>query len=318
MAAYQPGATPREPFDFAKLQDIFAKYCRDFEKPISKNDKSFALNFAHVVLNEIAPAARFRRNKNEVSKLVFQTEISETVKEPVLDSDGKAVIIDGKPATIEREITKPYLSQVFIGTSQSVKPSHKFETVEDPLCLTLAEAISLAMVYYCKMITYYGSLDEPQYLLTRLAKEVYSEDSCFCLSKHFNIPKVDMFKIVNSSCQPSGQYLPHSNMDCAVAAKIIATETMLNDAERFNLIRETAQQYMAARKVSNPLALKKYLHLGGIPEDLRYHNMIALIDAVQESKREGVPIAYETKEIDDDTDALVSRLLEELDLNKDA
>lgn len=120
-------------------------------------------------------------------------------------------------------------------------------------------------------------------LLTPLCGAIFSRDAVAEMAKDLGVEEVMCLKIINESSASGGQYLPHSDLACAVVCVITATRRVTDKSTRDAMNSKVVKQYIHCRKIYEKtrfIIFSKYA-LGGVPPGLDSSTLIELYSGIQ-------------------------------------
>ncbi|KAL4703910.1 hypothetical protein ACJJTC_014830 [Scirpophaga incertulas] len=107
------------------------------------------------------------------------------------------------------------------------------------------------MVTFSKAINYcYNKLDSAK-LMSPLCGAIFSRDSLGDMAKELNMEEVRVLEIINESSTSGGQYLPSSDIACAIVCMICTTKRVTDKNIRNTMISKVVKQYIHKQKVYN-------------------------------------------------------------------
>lgn len=242
-------------FDFGDLKIKFLKYCRDFNHELQENKPSKALQFCAKILFEYGPYIRTERKGKGDKAIRFKFPYNK---------DGKLRI-----------------KVVIVTTFKDIKYTTNIESGK--LLLTFRQAALLAMVTFSKAINYCYNRPDSAKLMSPLCGAIFSRDSLGDMARDLNIEEVRVLEIINESSTSGGQYLPSSDIACAIVCMISTTKKVTDKNIRNVMISKVVKQYIHKQKVynnNNFIIFAKYA-LGGVPVGLDAETLISAFQDIQ-------------------------------------
>lgn len=222
-----------------------------------ENKTSMALEFAAKVLFEYGPMMRTERKSKGDKAIRFRFPYTRTYPD---EPEKKAELS---------------IKVVIVTTFKDVQYTKSEE--DGKMLLTFRQAGLLAIITFSKAIEFCYNHSSAK-LLTPLCGAIFSRDAISDMSKDLGIEEVLYLKIINESSASRGQYLPNSDLACAVVCMITATRRVTDKAVRDSMISKVVKQYIHCRKIYEEtrfIIFSKYA-LGGVPPGLDSSTLIEL------------------------------------------
>lgn len=245
-------------FNFVKLCQDFTTHCPDFTQELDPDVRSMAFQFCSMILFTIGPESR-------------------KVKKTTGDKTWKfrfPVKVAGQDA--------PDVHMVHVSTFKAENSVYAPESNERSLLLTLKQAGLLAQHTLTKVIKLsYGT--EKAMIMTPLCGAIFNRDRVIDLSKELGSDPDIVLAILNQSSQSGGQYLPLSDINCAVVCACAATRGLKDENVRKSIIIKTFKQYVTQEKVPdmNLIAVYSKYATGGMPKGFSYEEILSTFDRAQ-------------------------------------
>lgn len=241
-------------FDFNLLMNTFNNYCKDFDSPLTDGQPSYALEFSAKMLFELGTYIRNEKKSKGDKAVRFRFPYKKDERLSI-----KVVIV-----TTFRDMV--------------------YKKMEDAgkMVITFKQAALLSVVTFTKAISYAFSKDA-SILMTPLCGAVFSRESIPAMAMDLKKEQVEVIKIINESTCSGGQYLPSSDMSCAIVAMIHATKRITNPNVRNMMITKVIKQYAAKHKtyVSDYYNIYAKYALGGVPPGLDAETLIQNYSNIQ-------------------------------------
>lgn len=186
------------------------------------------------MLFEFGPFA----HKNKTKDCVYTFMIP--VMEPALDGNGQPLKDDNGDEILVEKPGNEYKKVVVAN-----RKCQKLESENDCSMILSVEHACLIAVKVMKPIIRLGLIGEPRkFVLTPLARSVYSDQSIEAMAKIFDIDLDEMLIKVNCSAHSSGHLLDDSDVNCAVGCALYGTRNMTNFQNRYRVIKRTMTGYI--------------------------------------------------------------------------
>lgn len=252
-------------FDFQNLMETFKTYCKDFLVPLEAGVPSKALEFSAKMLFEFGPYIRNEKKSKGDKAIRFKFPYNKTV-------------VSGDETTNELCV-----KTVIVSTFKDIVYKNKEEGSK--MILTFKQAGMLAMVTFLSAVEYIYSQNEMT-LMTPLCGAVFSRDSIKEMASSLNKEEVAIIKMINASSATGGQYLPESDLACAVVCTISTTKRVTNKDVRSQMITKIIKQYSSKHKQYEPKNFSVFAKhaLGGVPPGMDAETMIENFSNIQISE----------------------------------
>lgn len=112
--------------------------------------------------------------------------------------------------------------------------------------------------------------------MSPLCGAIFSRDSLSDMARELNMEEVKVLEIINESSTSGGQYLPSSDIACAIVCMISTTKKVTDKNIRSIMISKIVKQYIHKQKIynhSNFTIFAKYA-LGGVPVGMDAETLI--------------------------------------------
>ncbi|CAG4936459.1 unnamed protein product [Parnassius apollo] len=137
------------------------------------------------------------------------------------------------------------------------------------------------MVTFSKAIGYCYNTNASK-LLTPLCGAIFSLDSIKNMAQGLGVEKVKCLRIVNESTTFGGQYLPDSDIACAVVCMITSTKKLSDKHVRDSMISKVVKQYIHQGKEYVHTRFTTFAkYAGDVPPGLDSLTLIEMYNAVQ-------------------------------------
>lgn len=248
-------------FNYDTLKSTFRQYCKDFGDILKSDSESKALEFSAKILFELGPYIRTEK-KNKGDKAI-------RFRFPYVKKEG---------ATQELSIKVVIVSTFREGAYTKMEDGGK-------MIMTFKQAGLLAMETFCQALDFCyqqnGAL-----LMTSLCGAIYSRDVIDDIAKELKLDNLTTLTIVNQSTSAGGQYLPYSDMSCAIASTIAATKRVSDKNVRSMMVLKVVKQYSHKGKPYYPERFKVFAEyaLGGVPPGMDPETLIDNFTNIQIAK----------------------------------
>lgn len=245
-------------FDFNALKIVFKEYCKDFTIPLAENIPSKSLEFSAKMLFEYGPYIRSEKKGRGDKAIRFKFPY-------------------------KRDVSGNSELSIRVVIVTTFKDMRCCDTVVDgKMILTFRQAGLLAMVTFSDAIAHCYMRSQSK-LLTPICGAIFSRDSIAEMSTDLGIEEINCLKIINDSSTSGGQYLPNSDIACAIVCVIAATKKVTDKNVRDSIITKTVKQYIHQKKEYSRdrfIIFAKYA-LGGVPPGLDAGTLIELFNETQ-------------------------------------
>lgn len=249
-------------FDFEELETTFSQYCKDYDHQLMAGVPSKALEFSSKMLFELGPYIRNERKSKGDKAIRFRFPYTKTDASGFKSLSIKVVIV-----TTFKEITYDKIE------------------MDNKMILTFKQAGLLATKIFMKAIDFCYS-ENGAILMSPLCGAVFSRDIINNISKKLNMAPVRVIAMLNASTTAGGQYLPESDLSCAIVAMIFATKRVSDKNIRNSMLTKLVKQYSNKKKIYDSKTFRiisKYA-LGGVSPGLDPETLITTYDNIQSTE----------------------------------
>lgn len=249
-------------FDYELLKENFKKICKDFDKDLTMDEKSRAVQFCSKMIYTVGPESRSVKQKMGDKTWIF--------KFPYEESDNLIVKV------------------AFVCTFKNEGAKYDLGLNNDNrMVLSVRHASLLAIETMNRITDICVKSNPPTVMLTPLCGAIFSRNDIYKMSEELRMSTKDVVRMLNTSCQSGGHYLHESQLSVAALASIVATAKLGAKGkhdERIQIITKVIKQYLNHKKDHNAqmFAILSRYATGGVPTDLEPGKLIKMYAANKE------------------------------------